>query len=86
MAHPIQRRCRSIMHRAARILLYLVGTFIALLGVGSFVQGLFVPMIIMEPWIFMGALFFIGGIVVIWAAARTRKPKVSRQGAWRYVA
>lgn len=72
------------MNRAVRILLYLVGSFFIMGGLAAFTQGLFVPMIIAEPWFFMGALFFIGGIVVIWAAARTRKPKTGRMGAWKY--
>jgi hypothetical protein len=71
------------MNRAVRVLVYLIGSFAILIGLATFGYGLFVPVFVAESYLFMGALFFIGGIVVIWLAARTRKPKTSRQGAWR---
>lgn len=69
------------MNRAVRILLYLVGIFTTLIGLASFGQGLFVPSIVAMPYLFIGILFFIGGIIVIWLAARTRKVKAV--GVWR---
>ena len=72
------------MNRAVRIFIYLLGSFAIIIGLISFVQGLFVPMIAATPWVFMGALFFIGGIVIIGLAARTRKSNKGKvQGAWR---
>lgn len=61
------------MHRAVRILLYLVGSLAILIGLFTFIYGLFIPMIAADSFFFVGALFFIGGIVLIWLAARTRK-------------
>lgn len=63
------------MNRAVRILLYLVGALAILIGLPTFGYGLFIPAFAAESYFFMGALFFIGGIVLIWLAARTRHKK-----------
>jgi hypothetical protein len=63
------------MNRAVRILLYLIGALAILIGLPTFGYGLFVPAFAAESYLFMGALFFIGGIVLIWLAARTRRKK-----------
>ena len=61
------------MHKAVRILLYIVSSIMMIIGAVVFGYGMVIPAIAATAFFLFGALFFIGGIIVIYATSRDAK-------------
>ena len=62
------------MHKAVMILGYVGATLLLFLGIAIFTIGMFgVASFIATPFLFVGALFFIGAIVVYWRLGVARR-------------